>query len=76
MGWYLHPAITVFIQVILGVLTIIKVIDISWAMLHLAAGTLLFALVAEARVYVGTAAFWKTRLNIVTNHPITNKTDV
>ena len=83
MGWgeklqnrIIFSAITVFIQVVLGLLTIIKVIDISWAMLHLAAGTLLFALVTEARVYIGSAAFLKTRLNIVTNHPITNKTEV
>ncbi len=53
-----------------------KVIDISWAMLHLATGTLLFALVVEARVFLGTAAFLKTRLSIATNQPILNKTDV
>lgn len=69
-------AITVIIQIVLGVLTIVSSIDISWAMLHVAAGTLLFALVAEARVYVGSEAFLKTRLTIVTNHPVPNKTDV
>ncbi|MGG1675861.1 heme A synthase [Neobacillus sp. NRS-1170] len=66
-------AITVFIQIVLGVLTILKFIDISWAMLHLATGTLLFALIVEARVYLGTAAFLKTKPNIATNQPIANK---
>lgn len=69
-------AITVLIQIVLGVLTIASSIDISWAMLHVAAGTLLFALIAEARVYVGSEVFMKTRLTIVTNHPVPNKTEV
>jgi heme a synthase len=69
-------AITVLIQVVLGVLTITSSIDISWAMLHLAAGTFLFALVAETRVYLGSAAFLKTKLSIITNHNLPNKTEV
>lgn len=72
----IFSALTVLIQVVLGVLTIISAIDISWAMLHLAAGTLLFGLVAETRVYIGSAAFLKTKLSIITNHTILNKTDV
>jgi heme a synthase len=83
MGWegklqnrLIYSAITVLIQVVLGVLTIISYIDISWAMIHLAAGTLLFALVAETRVYIGSAAFMKTKLSIITNNTIPNKTDI
>ena len=30
----------------------------------------------QARVYVGSEAFMKTSLTIVTNHPVPNKTDV
>lgn len=72
----IFSAITVLIQVVLGILTIISSIELSWAMIHLAAGTLLFAFVAETRVYVGSAAFLKTKLSIITSDSIPNKTDV
>jgi heme a synthase len=72
----IFSAITVLIQVVLGVLTIVTNIDISWAMLHVAAATLLYALVAETRVYIGSAAFLKTKLSIITTNTVPNKTDV
>lgn len=72
----IFSAITVFIQIVLGVFTIIKGIDISWAMLHLAAGTLLFAQIAEARVFLGSPAFMKSKLSVVANNQMPNKTDV
>ncbi len=72
----IFSAITVFIQVVLGILTILKDIDILWAVLHLAAGTLLFALAAEARVYIGSNAYLKKETSIITGNSLSNKTDV
>lgn len=69
-------AVTILFQIVLGVLTIFSTIDISWALLHLAAGTLLFAIVAEARVYAGSTALSKTRISIGTNKAVPNKTEV
>jgi cytochrome c oxidase assembly protein subunit 15 len=52
--------ITVVMQVVVGVLTIITEIPISWAVLHLAIGTVLFAIIVETRVFLG---FNKRRMN-------------
>ncbi|MBP2242800.1 cytochrome c oxidase assembly protein subunit 15 [Cytobacillus eiseniae] len=49
----LFAGFLVLLQIIIGVLTVITYIDIPWAVLHLAAGTALFASVYEARAYVG-----------------------
>lgn len=54
--------VTVALQVILGVLTIVTAIDIVWAMLHVAVGTLLFAVIAEASIYMATLVKEKGRL--------------
>ncbi len=42
-------------QILIGILTIISYIEISWAVLHLALGTALFALVFETQVYASAA---------------------
>jgi cytochrome c oxidase assembly protein subunit 15 len=47
-------AFTVLIQILIGVATIISVIDVSWAVLHLAVGTAVFAFMSEARIYLGS----------------------
>jgi cytochrome c oxidase assembly protein subunit 15 len=44
---------TVLVQVAIGVVTIITDIALSWAVLHLAIGTALFAIVIETRVFLG-----------------------
>lgn len=49
-------SVTIVVQVVLGVLTILTAIDIVWAMLHVAVGTLLFAIVAEVYIYMTTLA--------------------
>lgn len=72
----IYSALTVLIQIALGILTIMNFIDISLAVLHLAAGTLLFAFVAEARIYSGGTAFLKSRLRIMTSDSVTNKTNL
>jgi heme a synthase len=45
-------SLLVLIQIIIGILTIISYIEISWAVIHLAFGTVLFAIVFEAGVFV------------------------
>ena len=45
-------SLLVLSQIIIGILTIISYIEISWAVLHLAFGTALFAIVFEAGVFV------------------------
>ncbi|MEO2077956.1 MAG: COX15/CtaA family protein [Bacillus sp. (in: firmicutes)] len=45
----------VILQLIIGVAVVMSYINISVAVLHLAIGTGIFALVSEARVYVGSA---------------------
>ena len=45
---------TIAVQVVLGILTIVTAIDIVWAMLHVAVGTLLFAIVTEAYIFTAT----------------------
>jgi heme a synthase len=47
-------AFTVLIQLLIGVATIVSVIDVSWAVLHLAVGTAVFAFMSEARIYLGS----------------------
>lgn len=54
--------VTVLIQLILGVATIITSIDVSWAVLHLAVGTAVFAFISEARMYLGSTMV-KTSMN-------------
>ena len=44
---------TVLLQMVVGILVIMKNIDLPWAVLHLAIGTALFAFVSEARIYLG-----------------------
>jgi heme a synthase len=46
-------AVTVLLQIVLGIVVINTTIDLPWAVLHLAIGTALFAFVSEARIYVG-----------------------
>jgi heme a synthase len=46
-------AITVLVQLAIGVAVILTRLDIPWAVLHLAVGTAMFAFVSETRVYVG-----------------------
>lgn len=47
--------LTVLLQLAIGVAVILTSLEISWAVLHLAVGTALFAFVIEARVYAGNA---------------------
>lgn len=47
-------AFTVLIQILIGVATIVSVIDVPWAVLHLAVGTAVFAFMSEARIYLGS----------------------
>ncbi len=54
--------VIVALQVILGVLTIVTAIDIVWAMLHVAVGTLLFAIITEASIYMAALVKEKGRL--------------
>jgi len=49
---FLFASFIIFVQLILGVFTIQSYLDISLAILHLAAGTALFAFIYEMRVYV------------------------
>jgi heme a synthase len=46
-------ALTVLIQVLIGIATIVNYIDVSWAVMHLAVGTAVFAFMSEARIYLG-----------------------
>ena len=46
--------LTVLLQLVVGVLTVISYLEIPWAVLHLAIGTALFAFVFEARVCLGS----------------------
>jgi heme a synthase len=45
-------AFTVLIQVLIGIATIVNYIDVSWAVMHLAVGTAVFAFMSEARIYL------------------------
>jgi heme a synthase len=47
-------AFTVLIQVLIGIATIVNYIDVSWAVMHLAVGTAVFAFMSEARIYLGS----------------------
>lgn len=49
-------SLLVLSQIIIGILTIISYIEISWAVLHLAFGTVLFAIVFEAGVFVSRSS--------------------
>ena len=53
---------TIAVQVVLGILTIVTAIDIVWAMLHVAVGTLLFAIVAEAYIFITALSKEKGKL--------------
>ncbi|MBS4213732.1 hypothetical protein [Neobacillus rhizophilus] len=48
--------LTVLLQLVIGAAVIENSIAISWAVLHLAIGTALFAIVSEARIYLGGRA--------------------
>lgn len=52
-------AVTVLLQIVVGIIVIIKFIDLPWAVLHLAIGTALFAFISEARIYLGTLSVKK-----------------
>lgn len=43
-------------QIIIGILIIISYIEISWAVLHLAFGTALFAIIWEAGVFASSSS--------------------
>ncbi|MEK3855432.1 COX15/CtaA family protein [Cytobacillus sp. FSL H8-0458] len=43
-------------QIIIGILTIVSYIEISWAVLHLAFGTALFAVICEAAVFASSSS--------------------
>jgi heme a synthase len=47
-------AVTVLLQIAVGIIVIIKIIDLPWAVFHLAIGTALFAFISEARISLGT----------------------
>ncbi|WP_318616321.1 COX15/CtaA family protein [Sporosarcina sp. YIM B06819] len=55
-------SVTIAVQIVLGILTIVTAIDIVWAMLHVVVGTLLFAIVAEANIFMATLAKEKGRI--------------
>jgi len=66
LHWRLNLAsITVLVQLVIGVLTIITSLDLSWAVIHLAVGTLLFSLITEARVVMGQASLESKRNKIL-----------
>lgn len=44
----------VLVQLLMGVATIVTYIDVSWAVIHLAIGTAVFAFMSEARIYLGS----------------------
>ncbi|MBU8917863.1 COX15/CtaA family protein [Bacillus sp. FJAT-29953] len=48
--------LTVLLQLVIGAAVIENSIAIPWAVLHLAIGTALFAIVSEARIYLGGRA--------------------
>ncbi|MBT2688235.1 COX15/CtaA family protein [Bacillus sp. ISL-47] len=52
-------------QILIGIITIISYIEVSWAVLHLALGTALFAFVFETRVYASTVHSMETTLRAV-----------
>ncbi|GLB58959.1 heme A synthase [Cytobacillus sp. NCCP-133] len=56
-------------QILIGILTIISYIEISWAVLHLALGTALFAFVFEARVFASSVKSMETTLKVVKSKP-------
>jgi heme a synthase len=47
-------AFTVLIQLLIGVATVATFIEVSWAVLHLAVGTAVFAFMSETRIYLGS----------------------
>lgn len=49
----LLTSLVVLMQLLIGVFTVISILDVSWAVLHLAIGTALFAFVFEARAFAG-----------------------
>ncbi|MGX6444909.1 COX15/CtaA family protein [Neobacillus sp. K501] len=61
-------SLTVLLQLAIGIAVILTTLEISWAVLHLAVGTAMFAFVSETRVYAAqvsssTRAFIVTRRN-------------
>lgn len=52
-GRMILALLVILLQIIIGVLTILSFVSISFAVLHLAVATLLFAIVIEARIMVG-----------------------
>lgn len=53
---FLFGALTVLLQLVSGVLTVVTYIPISWTVVHLAIGTLLFAIFADTRAILGIAS--------------------
>lgn len=66
--------ITVAVQVVLGILTIVTSIDMVWALLHVAVGTLLFTFIAETRLFMVTIVSNKVKLNVVSSKQKAKKT--
>ncbi|WML38310.1 COX15/CtaA family protein [Neobacillus sp. OS1-2] len=46
-------SLTVLFQLLVGTIVVLKMIDLPWAVLHLAVATGLFAFVSETRIYLG-----------------------
>ncbi len=66
--------ITVATQVVMGILTIVTNIDIEWAMLHVGVGTLLFAFIVEAQLFMGTTIMNKAKLHTLSDAHRSSKT--
>lgn len=80
-GWSAHLqkrfkliSMTVVMQVVLGVLTVVTHIDMRWAILHVAVGILLFAIVVETRLFMTTIVLKKGKVILFsTTHMLPKK---
>ncbi|MGM0904022.1 MAG: COX15/CtaA family protein [Bacillota bacterium] len=73
--WLILASITVLVQLVIGILTIMTSLDLSWAVLHLAVGTLLFSFVTEARFVMGQASLESKQSKILVGKT-SSKTEV
>jgi heme a synthase len=67
---------TVLVQLVIGVITIMTSLDLSWAVLHLAVGTLLFSLITEARVVMRRQARSESKQRKLLVGKTSNKTEM
>jgi heme a synthase len=67
---------TVLVQLVIGVITIMTSLDLSWAVLHLAVGTLLFSLITETRVVMRRQARSESKQRKILVGKTSNETEM